>query len=160
MREIGAVYQAYFQDVYHYALKLTGERQLALDLTSDTFMKAIDALDNFRGQSQLRVWLCQITRNLYLSYLRKERRLVPLDGMPEPEAHDAFSDFLDREEAGNLSAISAQIREPYCQVFRLRVWGELPFGEIGGLFGRNANWACVVYHRARKMIREQYEEET
>ena len=39
MWEIGAVYQAYFQDVYHYALKLTGERQLALDLTSDTFMR-------------------------------------------------------------------------------------------------------------------------
>ncbi|MDD4081226.1 MAG: sigma-70 family RNA polymerase sigma factor [Eubacteriales bacterium] len=160
MREIGAVYQACFQDVYRYALKLTGEEQLAFDLTSDTFLRAMDALDGFRGQSQLRVWLCQITRNLYFSHLRREKRLVPLDGVPEPEAEDAFSRLFDREEARGLQAIAGQIREPYRQVFSLRVWGEMPFGEIGKLFGRSANWACVAYHRARKMIREEYEEET
>lgn len=160
MREIGAVYQAYFQDVYRYALKLAGERQWALDLTSDTFMKALDALDNFRGQCQIRVWLCQITRNLYLSCLRRQERLVSLHDVPEPEAMDAFSLLLDQEEARELAAIARHIRDPYRQVFRLRVWGEMPFQEIGSLFGRNANWACVVYHRARKMIREQYEEET
>lgn len=159
MQEIGAVYQAHFQDVYLYALKLAGERQAALDLTSDTFIKAMDAMDSFRGQSQFRVWLCQITRNLYLSQLRKEKRMVPLDEVPEPVAPDAFSCLFDQAEARGLAAIAGRIREPYRQVFRLRVWGEMPFQEIGDLFGRNANWACVVYHRARKIIREEYEEE-
>jgi len=160
LREIGAVYQAYFQDVYRYALKLAGNRELALDLTSETFLKAMDVLEGFRGQSQLRVWLCQITRNLYLSHLRKQKRLRPLEGLPEPEAEDALGPLFDREEARSLAAIAAGIKEPYRQVFALRVWGEMPFGAIGGLFGKSANWACVVYHRARRMIKDIYEEET
>lgn len=160
MQAFEGVYRAYFQDVHRYALKLTGDIQLAEDLTSETFLRAMDALDGFRGQCVIRVWLCQITKNLYLSYLRKHKRLVPLDEVPEPEAEDAIEGLINRDEARDLAAIAAAIREPYRQVFALRVWGSLPFGEIGALFDKSANWACVVFHRARKMIRERWEEET
>ena len=45
--------------------------------------------------------------------------------------------------------------EPYKEVFSLRVFGQLSFGDIGSLFGRTANWACVTYHRARQKIRDE-----
>jgi RNA polymerase sigma-70 factor (ECF subfamily) len=155
---IEGVYRAYFQDVYRYALKLSGEKQLAEDLTSDTFLRAMDAMEGFRGQCGIRVWLCQITKNLYLSHLRKHKRLTPLEELPEPQAEDQLSALLDREEARDLMAIAGRVREPYRQVFALRTWGGLPFQEIGALFSKSANWACVVYHRARKMILEEWEE--
>ena len=41
-----------------------------------------------------------------------------------------------------------------------RVFAELSFEEIGAMFGKSANWACVTYHRARKKIAERMEEET
>ena len=65
----------YFDDVYRYLLSLSGSESVAEELTSETFFRAMDALDHFRGECSVRVWLCQIAKNLYYSQLRREKRL-------------------------------------------------------------------------------------
>jgi RNA polymerase sigma-70 factor (ECF subfamily) len=40
-----------------------------------------------------------------------------------------------------------------------RVYAELSFKQIAGIFGKTENWACVTYHRARKKILDRLEEE-
>ena len=54
----------YFDDVYRYLLSLSGSESTAEELTSETFFRAMDALDRFRGECSVRVWLCQIAKNL------------------------------------------------------------------------------------------------
>ena len=49
------------------------------------------------------------------------------------------------------------LEEPYKEVFSLRTFGELSFKQIGLLFQKNENWACVTYHRARKKIKNKLE---
>lgn len=73
------VYAVYFDDVYRYLLSLSGSESVAEELTSETFFRAMDALGRFRGECSVRVWLCQIAKNLYYSHLRREKRLVPLE---------------------------------------------------------------------------------
>lgn len=43
--------------------------------------------------------------------------------------------------------------EPYKEVFMWRVFAELSFRQIGQVFGKSENWACVTYHRAKTMIK-------
>ena len=50
-------------------------------------------------------------------------------------------------------------REPYKEVFSLRVFGELSFSDISDLFGKSESWARVTYHRACKKIREELDDE-
>ena len=57
------VYAVYFDDVYRYLLSLSGSESTAEELTSETFFRAMDALDRFRGECSVRVWLCQIAKN-------------------------------------------------------------------------------------------------
>lgn len=57
--EFEKVYTAYFKSVYHYIWQLSGSEQLAEELTSETFFKAMGAIDRFRGDCDLRVWLCR-----------------------------------------------------------------------------------------------------
>ena len=57
------VYAVYFDDVYRYLLSLSGSESVAEELTSETFFRAMDALDRFRGECSVRVWLCQIAKN-------------------------------------------------------------------------------------------------
>ena len=45
--------------------------------------------------------------------------------------------------------------EPYKEVFSLRVFAQLSFRDIGSLFGKNENWACVVFHRARTKLQNK-----
>lgn len=61
----------------------------------------------------------------------------------------------DKETAFQVHKILHELREPYKEVFSLRVFGELSFREIGELFQKSEHWACVTYHRAKSMIREK-----
>ena len=62
------------------------------------------------------------------------------------------------EEARQIRKVLHNLPDPYKEVFMWRVFGELTFKEIGELCGKTDNWACVTYHRARKMIQSKLEE--
>ena len=64
-----------------------------------------------------------------------------------------------REEIERIQRILHDIGEPYKEVFMWRVYAELSFRQIAQIFGKTENWACVTYHRARKMIKERLEGE-
>ena len=157
-----AVYQAAFGPVYRYALRLCGRPALAEDLCSQTFLAAVDHIHAFRGDSALTSWLCAITRNLYFSHLRKEKRLVSLDSLPQydPGEEDP-ADRVARADLAHQARLALRaLPQPARQVVSLRVDGGLPFWDIGALFGRDQNWACVTYHRALSRLREILSEET
>ena len=63
--------------------------------------------------------------------------------------------FADRDEAIRLHRIVHDLPEPFKEVFSLRTFGELPFAQIGELFGKTESWARVTYHRAKLKIREE-----
>ena len=52
------------------------------------------------------------------------------------------------------------LEEPYKEVFSLRVFGELPFEDIGAIFGHNAAWARVTFYRAKAKLRIMLEKKT
>ena len=70
MEDYQAIYTQYFEDVYKYLLTLCQDPVLAEEITQETFFKALKALDSFRGQCRLYVWLCQIAKNTYFTYLK------------------------------------------------------------------------------------------
>ncbi len=162
MTDFENLYRAYFTDVYRYLLRLSGNASLAEELTGETFFKAMDALKSFRGGCDIRVWLCQIGKNCYYSYLKKNRRFANMedpDVLDLPVENPSIEEILDaQDEAMELHRLLHELPEPYKEVFMLRVFGELGFSQIGKLFGRTENWACVTYHRARRKIRERMEE--
>ena len=158
MSELAEIYRIYFDDVYRYLLALSHDAQLAEELTSETFCRAMRALPGFRGACDIRVWLCQIAKNLYYSQLRREKCLAPLeDCQIAGESHE--EELEDHSEAARIQKLLHALREPYKEVFMWRVYGEKSFRDISALFGKTENWACVTYHRAKRMIREGLEDD-
>ena len=156
------LYRNYFGDVYRYIRRLSGDEHIAEEITSETFFKAMHAMDGFRGDCDVRVWLCQIAKNCYNTYLKKQSRTESLDTEPWQSVSDGGDSpserVADRDEAMRIQRILHEIPEPYKEVFMWRVYAEMSFGQIARVFGKTENWACVVYHRARKMIKERLEE--
>lgn len=73
------VYVTYFNDVYRYLYRLSGDAHIAEEFTAETFFKALRSLDSFRGECDMRVWLCQIAKNLYYNALRKNKKFVSIE---------------------------------------------------------------------------------
>lgn len=78
MTEIEQVYKKYFKDVFLYVKRLSGNEHIAEEISSETFFRAMQSLDKFRGDCDVRVWLCQIAKNCYYSYLKKTNAQVVL----------------------------------------------------------------------------------
>ena len=156
------VYQTYFKSVYRYIRRLSGDEQLAEEITSETFVQVMRSIGTFRGDCDLRVWICQIAKNTYYTHLKKQNRVAALDeeawlALADPAA--PVEERLDaKEDAQRIRALLHTLPEPYKEVFMWRTLGELSFAEIGALYGKTANWACVTYHRARQQIKTGMEE--
>lgn len=152
MTEFDKVYSAYFSEVYHYALRLTGNESYAEEVTSDTFFKAMQSIDRFRGDCSVSTWLCGIAKNTWLTRLKKESREVPATEDIPDGGKNLEERLIDRSEAERIQTLLHTLREPYKEVFMWRVYGEKSFKEIAAIFGKTDNWACVTYHRAKAMI--------
>ena len=66
---IEEIYEKYYKDVYRFVLALSKNPHIAEDITQETFVKAIKAVDRFKGDCDIKVWLCQSMIS-YLSRLR------------------------------------------------------------------------------------------
>ena len=153
------IYQNYFDSVYRYALSLSGNRQIAEEITQETFFKAMRTLDQFQEKSSLKSWLCAIAKNLWLSEQRMKKNQPMDDALPLPDPSIGPEEAIVRQdESMRIHRLLHRLDEPYREVFTLRTLGQLSFRDIGDLFAKSENWACVVYHRARAKIREKMEE--
>ena len=158
MTEFEKVYRAYFRDVELYLLAICHDAHLAEELTAQTFFKAMDSLPKFRGECNIRTWLCSIGRNCYLSYLRKTKEHISIDELQIPDPREGIEEQIqDRDQAMQVHKLLHDLPEPYKEVFSLRVFGQLSFADIGNLFGKTQNWACVTYHRAKQRIQNGME---
>lgn len=161
MTEFEKIYRTYFNDVFLYIRRLSNNEHIAEEITSETFYKAMRSIDSFRGDCDIRVWLCQIAKNSYYTYLKKAGQIDSIEDIEllNISAQDeTVEERLSRQdEAMQIQKILHDVPDPYKEVFMWRVFAELSYKQIGQLFGKSENWACVTYHRARNMIRERLE---
>ena len=155
MTEFETIYRQYFRDVELYLRAICRDESLAEELTEQVFFQALKALPKFRGDCDIRTWLCSMARNCYLSHLRKAKPTEDMSEIQIPDPKQAVEEQVaDKQQAMAIHRILHDLPEPYKEVFSLRVFGELSFSQIGELFGKTESWARVTYHRARLRIKE------
>ena len=155
------MYRKHSQMIYAFLLSRTGEASLAEELTQETFYQAVKSLDSFKGQSSASTWLCGIANNVWLAYLRKQKRSGEIFSSDEDEACLTSSYAESPEDnfirkADNLTLMQAlhEIKEPMREVLYLRLMGELSFREIGQIMGQSENWARVTFYRGKTKLIE------
>lgn len=160
MADFEAIYTEHFQNVYKYVFSLCRNGAVAEEVTQEAFYKAMMHMDRFDGTCQMYVWLCQIAKNTYFTAAKKQRRRAPEAdaNLPDRTAPELESALADRETARKLHVLLHGLSEPYKEVFSLRVFGELPFSQIGELFGKTEGWARVIFYRAKTKLRRDLDE--
>ncbi len=155
--EYQEIYERYFKDVYLYILTLSNNEEIAEEICQETFFKALKSIDKFKGECKIYTWLCQIAKNTFLNYIKKEGKnssLSDAEGYLKSD-EDIEKKLILSEDATKAHKILHSIKEPYKEVFTLRVFAELSFKQIGEIFGKSDTWARVVYYRAKNKILEE-----
>mgnify|MGYP000646395539 CR=1 FL=1 len=97
MTDFEAVYARHFDSVYRYVYSLCRDEHTAEEITQEAFYRAMTHMDTFDGKCRLYVWLCQIAKNTYFTYAKRQKRHTELEedaALPGVEGQ-----LLERETA-------------------------------------------------------------
>lgn len=157
MDEFGEIYQQYGGMIFGFLMRLCGNRDLADELTQETFYQALRGWKRYRGDAGVSTWLCGIAKRLYWTSLRKNEP-PPKDCAAEPCVPDFAEQLVTADRAMTAQRLLHDLAEPYREVFTLRTFCDLSHAQIGQLFLKSESWARVTYYRARHMLAEGMKE--
>lgn len=157
-RALLALYDMALPVVYGYFVRRCGERATAEDLTSETFLAAMDAARRSDPPPISVPWLLGVARHKLADHYRRgpHRLTVPVADPPEPaDATDDWDAELDRMVA---EAVLARLTEPHRTVLMLRYMDDRSVGECAELIGRTVHATEALLVRARRAFKRQYPE--
>lgn len=158
MQNIEQIYKEYFETVNKYLFCLTHNSDVSEELTQETFVKAVKKIDTYQGKCEISVWLCQIAKNLYYDYLRKNKENLNIDDyLFDLGEEDNLEDkVIEKEEKAKLYKQMQKLDEKTREVIILRISGELSFKEIATVMNKTENWARVTFYRGKQKLKEDF----
>jgi RNA polymerase sigma-70 factor (ECF subfamily) len=155
-------YDTYNDAIFRYCLFETSNREVAIDLTQDTFTKVWQYLDGGKEVEHMKAFLYRVAGNLVIDYRRK-KKTTSLDAMTE-EGFDVGHDEREHTEgtfdAQKLMGLLKDVGEKYRDVIIMRFIDDLSIKEISDVTGESENNISVRLHRGMEKLRELHETHT
>lgn len=153
-----ALYDDALPSVYGYFVRRCADRATAEDLTSETFLAAMDAARKENPPPITVPWLIGVARHKLADHYRRrhDRFTVPVADLPEPiEPDDGWDAELDRIVA---ETVLARLPEQHRAVLALRYLDDRSVPECAELIGRTVHATEALLVRARRAFRTEYPE--
>lgn len=161
-------------DVYALLFRLTSDSEEARDLTQETFLRAFQSIDRFRGDASLRTWIYRIAinqaRNRWRWWRRRKRDVtVSLDAtndqretplaanLPSASAPSPEQETLAREREAQLRAALLNLRSSYREAVVLRDVEGFSYEEIAETLQISIGTVKSRISRGRLELRRQLE---
>lgn len=159
--DFSEVYKQYAKRLYLYIYGKCRNSELAEDVVQTAFLKAIQKIDSFQGNSSIYSWITKIALNvLYEEWKVPDGKNASLDKLVtdgidivDNNDTDPLTDMIENEERSELYSRIASLSKKQQEIVELRLQA-VSFREIGQRLKKNENWAKVNYHRAIKKLKE------
>ncbi len=149
------LYRRHVASVYRYHMAHTGNIHDAEDLTSQTFMVALEGIESYRGAAPYIAWLMGIASRLRLRFFRATKPEVPLDAalhIPTPSLPTDRSAFQRLERTQILNALK-QLSSDRAEALILCFFSELSFTEAGSVLGKSEAAVKMLISRGLQDLR-------
>ena len=156
MQDIKQIYEEYFETVNKYLFCLTHDNDISEELTQETFYKAVQKINTYKGKCKMSVWLCQIAKNLWYDQCRKNKKLINIEeNLFDVQAPESIENqVISNDEKISLYKKMQKLDEKTREVIYLRITGELSFKEIATILNKTENWARITFYRGKSKLKE------
>ena len=148
------IVRTYGEKLYFHIRRMVAIHEDADDCLQNTFIKVWNALETFRGDSNLYTWLYRIATNETITFLRKQRisaLFSPVDFAARLSADSTFNgDNVQRA----LQKAIAKLPPKQKAVFTMRYYDELPYEEMSEILGTSVGALKASYHHAYLKVKE------
>lgn len=143
-----AVYDQMLHPVYGYILSRVQDAVIAEDLTAQTFLSALEALQEYQERGYFRAWLFSIATHKVTDFYRDSVMIAeeaPEDEESIPE--DFLGDIIQAQQINRLTSLIHALEEDKQELIRLRYVADLTFAEIGALLGKTEDAVKKALYR-------------
>lgn len=150
------VIKLYSEPLYWQIRRMVQDHDDASDLLQNTFLKAWQSIENFRGDARLSTWLYKIAINESITFLARERkrRGLSLDDQESALINtiEADPDIDGDSLAQDLRKAIATLPEKQRLVFNMKYFDDLRYEDISNILGTSVGALKASYHLAVKKI--------
>lgn len=149
-------YEAHADAIFRHCYFRVSDRELAKDLTQETYTRTWQEIRNGKVPEHIRPFLYRVATNLIIDYYRK-KKTYSLESLQESYKFDPSVDktdeIIDSIDAKRALEFLPQLPESYRSVFVMRYIDDLSPKEIADITGETENTISVHIHRAAKKLR-------
>ncbi len=155
---LGELYHRYYSNLFIYCKKITGEREEAYDITTNTFMKASEKIDQLSSPELFPSWLFRIAHNLCMDYgkAKNKSRTIALEGQFNVADTCVDDEVMMKKEAMlNQLEISIGDLEPNEKaILEEKYFNKKSVAELQQQFNLSASAVKMRLARARNKVAE------
>lgn len=160
-KQADALVRAYYDEIYIFVYKQTFDKELAMDLTQEIFISVLQAYSTYDAKkASVRTWIYRIASNKIIDYRRsrsaKEQSFLSVEDFTEPIDEGFEYKVEDRELLQRVESFISTYDFTTQQIFRLRIFADLPFSQIAFLTHEQEARVKTVYYRLLKQIRKEF----
>ena len=157
------IVRTYQERLYWHIRKMVLSHEDANDVLQNTFLKAWNGLDGFRGDSQVSTWLYRIATNETLTFLtnKRMRSQSSIDDVEEGLLQNLRADnyFNGNEIQLKLQEAILKLPEKQRLVFNMKYFEDITYDQMEAILGTSVGALKASYHHAVKKIEKFFEEE-
>ena len=145
----------YESAVFHYGLRVTGQRDDAMDLMQDVFVSVYRNLATYRGDGKFKSWLFRIAHHRSIELFRKKRMLHDIDAVAEPVSDEASPErmFALGQNQRQINEVMAKLPVDQREVVTLKFFQQFTFDEIADQTGVSSNTVKSRFYSALDKLR-------
>jgi RNA polymerase sigma-70 factor (ECF subfamily) len=160
----------YERPIFALIFRMVRDRELAEDLSQETFIKALNAIESYRPEFKFSSWIFKIANNAAIDHLRRrELDTLSLDGSPHAETPEAMQatalqigarqesplDTVEAKELGGAIEVAiGRLRPEYRSCILLRHVEGRAYEEIADILDLPLGTVKTYIHRARNELRQ------
>lgn len=157
--EFETYYDQFKHKIYAYLFYRSGRnKELAEDLTSEVFLKALEKFHTYKPGSSFQSWIYAIAHNHLVDHFRKDRPSVDLEDVENflVSEGDAKSMLMKRVAAEQVEEMLTFLSDDETEIILLRYQQDLPMKDIADIVNKEETTVRVTIHRALAKLKKRY----
>lgn len=159
-----SIYDKYSNKIYNLAYRMAGNKEVAEDITQETFFKVFSNYNKFKGDSNTFTWIYSITKNLCLQHLKKikKREFQTIEGLIETAGAQNDKDqyeklekywYINQVKNGCLLGLLRCLSFNQRIAFILNILNDVSISDVSRIVNKSENSTRILIYRARKNLR-------
>lgn len=159
MKRLEEMFDSYSRGIYNFLLlKTRGNRDVADDLLSETFLSAHKSLSGLKHNQNLNSWLIKIAHRRFIDYQRKqarEQKILQTLEPPKKDSKEWDDEIQDKKKTVLLNLAIKNLKHTYAQILQMKYYEGLSINEIAEKTDKTASSVQNIMFRAKEALKKE-----